>query len=279
MRYILHYSGEVPKYAHSCIEAIKLVDKNSHIFLCGNKNPNIENVNFININDLSDTFIKEIDELGYFKNEENPLWETSLKRIFYLYNAAKDLKVDEFVHFDIDVLIYKPFSDIENLFHKNKLNITPANEHFLIFGYSYINGIENYKKICEKVYEIVGNSKHYEKKYYNNTKLNEMVMLNIAYIENHKMFNILNTIPQDNSNTIFDGISYGQYLSGVDGKRFSRKTINSSHFAGREMINQGYRPYFKNNKPEIKLKSKKIEIANLHVHKKNLSSFMPREYE
>ena len=268
MRYILHYSGKVPKYAHRCIEAIKLVDKNSHIFLCGNKNPNIENVNFININDLSDTFIKEIDKLGYFKNEENPLWETSLKRIFYLYNAAKDLKVDEFVHFDIDVLIYKPFSEIENLFHKNKLNITPANEHFLIFGYSYINA--NRKKINFLILFFF---------LYNNTKLNEMVMLNIAYIENHKMFNILNTIPQDNSNTIFDGISYGQYLSGVDGKRFSRKTINSSHFAGREMINQGYRPYFKNNKPEIKLKSKKIEIANLHVHKKNLSSFMPREYE
>jgi hypothetical protein len=57
------------------------------------------------------------------------------------------------------------------------------------------------------------------------------------------------------------------------------KTINSSHFAGREMIKQGYRPYFKNNKPQIKLNFNKIEIANLHIHKKNLSSFMPREYE
>ena len=41
-------------------------------------------------------------------------------RIFYLSDMSEKLDIESFVHFDLDVLIYKPFSDIKNYFRKNK---------------------------------------------------------------------------------------------------------------------------------------------------------------
>ena len=277
MNYLLHFNGEVPNYAEICMQTISNIDPDSKIYFITDQDFKSKYSENINSNDITFQYIKELKEIDYFEGEQNPLWNTSLLRIFYLHNASKLLKIDSFVHFDLDVLIFKAFKDLKENFQKNKLNITPVNENFLIFGYSYVDGLKNYSNVCSKILEILENANFYEKKYYNNNKLNEMVLLNIAYIENPDMFNILNTIPDGTSSILFDGISYGQYLGGIDKKRFSKKSINIAHYAGRSMQRKGFRPKFKSSRPYIEYNNKIYEIANLHIHKKNLLKFIPSQ--
>lgn len=273
MNYLLHFSGKIPKYAEFCISSIQKADKDSKIyFICDEKNS--YDVLKINTKDISDDLIKSILEINYFNNEENPLWNTSLLRIFYLYNAAKYLNLKSFIHFDLDVLTYESYENLKYKFIENKFNITPQSEKTLIFGYSFIDGIENFEKICKNIYEILQNYSFYENLYNKGRKLNEMMILNIAYIENPNYFNLLKTIPNEVENIIFDGSSYGQYLGGIDKKRFSKREINVSQYAGRAMIEMGYRPKMKSNGPIIEYGGKIYKIANLHIHKKNLSNFL-----
>ena len=109
MQYILHFNGKVPKYTNYCIKAINTVDPDSKIYFITDDNYKNKDFETVNTNDVSSDYISRLQKINYFKGENNPLWNTSLMRIFYLYNAAKLLKIDEFVHFDTDVLIYKPF--------------------------------------------------------------------------------------------------------------------------------------------------------------------------
>ena len=276
MNYLYFYNGKIPKYVNYSLESVKYSDPEAKIFFCSDSKPSFKELTHIDLQDLSSEHIKFIKELNYFNNNKNPLWETSLLRIYYLLSAAEFLKIKNFVHFDTDVMIYKSFKDIKNSFVDGKLNITPLNELFLIFGYSYISSIETYKLICENMIKILEKIEIYQKKYYENKKINEMLLLNLSYFEQPDNFNLLNITPNQNSNILFDPISYGQYISGIDKKNISKKTIDEDHYVGREVLRSGMKIFYRNNKPQVKYKNKTYEIANSHVHKKNLKDYVPK---
>jgi len=271
MEYILHFSGETPPYVDLCIQNIKDVDPSANIIFCTDTNYKNKNVQTINLNEITNQLIKDVENLNYFDKDSSPLWRTSLLRIFYLLSAAQLFSIKEFVHFDTDVLIYKSHKELKKEFETDKLNITPEKENSLVFGYSFISGLSNYEKVCLDIYEIMKDSKYYERRFFNNTKLNEMMILNLALIKNPKYFNLLPTTPNKKNSIIFDPNSYGQYLGGIDNKFLSKKTINASQYSGRAMLKEGFRPKFNKGKPYIKYEGKKVELANLHIHKKNLN--------
>ena len=173
-------------------------------------------------------------------------------------------------------MTYKPFESIKDSFVEGKLNITPVNEIFLNFSYSYINNIENFKEICTSLIEIVNNSTHYEKKYYSGRRLNEMIMLNIAYIKNPDRFNLLKVLPEKDSEFIFDPGSYGQYLGGVDKHLFSKKYKNDKHYVGRNIIKYGYDIKLNEGLPVVISNKEEFKLVNLHIHKKNLRKFLAK---
>ena len=270
MNYILHYSGPFPIYVNETISQIKNIDNASTIYFCGTQNIGVENFN--SLNDLEDEKINIIKNLNYYSKDNNPLWINALLRIFYIFNLAKKENLDEFVHFDLDVLIYKPFKELKHLFEENKFNITPGNESNIIFGYSYINNLSILENICNEIEIIFNNIDSHEKSFYNHKTLNEMEILNIVFLKNPNLFNLLKTTIND-SKILFDANSFGQYLGGISNKRFSKKYLNLSHYSGRHMVLKGYRPKFKNNKPIIIYENEIYELANLHIHSKKLHKF------
>lgn len=280
MNYIYVYSGKLPSYALESINSVLSVDKKARIILCTDQNYNFDLIENISFNEVESELTHKVKSLEYFKNEINPLWNTSLLRIFYLLDVAKKLKLDSFVHFDVDVLIYKPYENLEFLFNKNRFNITSLSELDLIFSYSCTENLKAYESICYKIYNILCNPEYYQKKYYEGKKLNEMMLLNIVFIENNELFNILPTIPNSEkyNSIIFDSITYGQYLSGVHKTVFSRNIIQENSYVGRFLIQSGTKVKFK-NKPYLKFDDKKIELANLHIHGKKLKKFLPEGYK
>ena len=121
MNYILFYTGKVPKYVNFSIDSI-IKDENSsdNIYFCTDKKPFRSDIEFIHINEINSKLISEFNKLDYFKNEINPLWKTSLSRIFYLFEASTYLNIFNFIHFDCDVLVYKSFQELKNNFIAGK---------------------------------------------------------------------------------------------------------------------------------------------------------------
>ena len=190
MNYLLVYSGKIPEYVNYSIDSIiKNESKDAKIYFCGDYQLERNDIIHININDLNSNHLNEIKEINYFRNEKNLLWETSLYRIFYLYEAAKYININRFIHFDCDVVIYKSFDELTNQFDRGKINITPLNELFLNFSYSFFDNMQYLELVCDEILKILKNSTFYENKYYQGKKLNEMILMNIAYI---KILNSLN---------------------------------------------------------------------------------------
>ena len=282
MNYILVNFGEIPNHLKFCIKNIEKVDKNSNIILATDKSTSIEDIQNINLEEIDTPYLNEIDEsiknLNYFDNEENILWEASLKRIFAILDVALMLDIDNFVHFDNDVLIYKSFNELQNEFSKEKINITQVSNIFLNFSYSYFPKILLLKNLAGKVFEIFSNVEFYEKKYYEGNRLNEMVILNIVYKLEPTLFNILNSLPNKKSSILFDPASYGQYLSGFHNKRKSRKKrlkeMSTNQYLGEDMYINKYKPEFKKTGPIVRYENKTYEVANLHIHNKKLKKYL-----
>ena len=111
MDYILFNKGILPGYLHICINSILSVDKNAIVHLITDQETQKQNINIINLNDYKEPeFMKEfITNLKQNDMFDNPLWLTSLERIFYIENYIKENNINEFVHFDNDVVLFESF--------------------------------------------------------------------------------------------------------------------------------------------------------------------------
>ena len=67
-----------------------------------------------------------------------PVFYTSLLRVFAITQIAKEKNINEFVHFDNDVIVYKSFEEIVRnyKFDYKTLNITQNKSSEVVFGYS-----------------------------------------------------------------------------------------------------------------------------------------------
>ena len=202
MNYILFNYGETPDHIKYTLNTIKSVDQNSDIYFLSNRKNNFKNLNnlsfsdFPSLNEKRDFLIDYYKETPYSK-EKYPLFFTSVLRIYALYEISKKLKVESFIHFDNDVLIYKSFDELNknNLFIKDRINITKTNFNDLIFGYSYFPKHTLTKKLINEFDIVLENIDFYTNHYGKGSPLHEMRMLNIVKETNEDIFNILPSLP------------------------------------------------------------------------------------
>ena len=127
MNYLLFYNGKIPDYYKFTVNSILSVDAEANIFFCGSSILNHKEIDFSHTEDIVSTLTNEIIDLNIYKDtsyefKENRLWSDSLLRVFYINDLAKNMNIEEFVHFDLDVIIYKSFSDLKHLFNPEKIN-------------------------------------------------------------------------------------------------------------------------------------------------------------
>jgi len=288
MNYILFYYGEIPEHIEFALNSILSTDQNAQIYFCTNQKYSKKNINYINFNEFKDLEEKKIEIDSLLKNtplQNNPLWSTSLIRIFVLKKIVEELNINEFVHFDTDILIYKSFEEIEKnyKFNKRKLNITLLDSEHVIFGYSYFPTLQIVRNIHDNFENIFKNYDFYKNKYSNGRVFNEMKMMHITKQENPEIFSLLPTTPYKNNSLLFDPAGYGQFLDGAHLNRgnfyFKRRYISLNSEVGRELKSKRIKLQFKNNLPSVFFNSKKFELCNLHIHSKRLHKFLPKSYK
>lgn len=288
MNFIFFNIGKTPKYLNYSINSILSLEKDARVIFCSDTEIKKEGIEFLNSTSLEGFSEKKAQILKIFSNSEinqNPLWYSSILRVYVLNFVAKHLNLENFTHFDNDVLIYK---NIENLKQKNYFNnqlisITKSDNNHLVFGFSYFPKIELIDNLCSYFDEILQNYSYFSDNYARGKNLNEMRMLKIAESLNPNLFYILDSLPYNNNQILFDPSSYGQYFDGTHLKRgnhyFKRRYVSTNHIVGREIKSNRIKPIFKNNTPYVEFENNKYDLVNLHIHSKNLRKFLNKEFK
>ena len=275
--------GSIPNFIKYTINTILSVDKNANLYLVSDQKFNLNNVKTINLSNVESEQTCKVRELNIYKNnaiENERILLNSLLRIFYLKDIQEDLGLEEIVHFDIDTLIYKPFSKINKCFDKSKFNITSSSNTRLTFGYSYIPNLEVNKKVCDTLEDLIRNGHKLNWAFNNYTPPNIMDLLGLAYQNNKNLFNLLPNLPYE-SEFVFDPSSYGQFIDGSENypkKFYSRRSINFNDSVGVELYSNRINAKFKDSKPVIDWENKKYDLINLRVQSKRFDKFLPKEY-
>ena len=240
----------------------------------------MDGITNFNLEDIKGSRTKEVLLSNYYKSQINPLWNTSMARIFAINDLANYLNIgDDIIHFDADVLIYDDFNNYKNKFDLLKgLHITQTNSDELIFGFSYINDMTIYEKICNAIYKKLFGSQNIAEKSNSETKnfnFNEMRVLREVEAENKGYIFPITSVPTKKEDIIFDPLDIGYFLGGQD-KYENVPTIDSRNYLGKYILNDksNSRIEFINKKPFLISHGIQNKIFNIHVHNKKLINYL-----
>tara|TARA_B100000965_G_scaffold404668_1_gene436157 strand:+ start:2785 stop:3648 length:864 start_codon:yes stop_codon:yes gene_type:complete len=284
VNYVLVSIGTIPSYINKTINSILTVDKDAKIFLGSDQKTDFKNIETINLEDIVSEQTKKIKNNDIFKGtiyESNPLWSTSLLRIFYLRDIQKELNLEPLIHFDNDILIYKPYEELKEYFDFSKFNITPASKNRLIFGYSFIPNHDIFNKLCESLDNKIEEGIDKDWEFNNFSPPNEMDLMGMIYNKESSYFNFLPILPYDSS-IIFDPLSYGMYIDGshTNPRRFySRRQVDFNDVIGVELYSKRIETKFVNSNPIVYWDDQTFEMSNLHIHSKRFDKFLPKGYK
>jgi hypothetical protein len=263
--FLVHIGSSLPSHLIHCLRQITYVDSESKIVLCTDSNIKFDDsrVEVVNKNDL------DLPNTGdYFCEERDPLWLTSLQRIFLL-NAYVKQTMESVIHFDNDVLLYN--SDVDTFDQlADEVYITPQKPTEYVFGFSLIKNKDKFNDICTNIYNAVLKGKQYVLSQ-TGDQAHEMRLLHHYgkdSVTNLPIHPSLGTI----QNTIFDPGSYGQHIGGTN-IGHPPGFIDKDHIVG-SFLGINTKAYMSDNGPVVEYNNQTFKLNNLHVHSKKLDLFI-----
>ena len=261
--YILDNITNLLKYGNNDI--IVITDKKFNDFFKD------KGVNIVNTEDLISNYSTYVSNIT--NTFRNGFWELTSYRFNVIYEYMKQYNIDNIIHIENDVLIYKNVDSIK--FHNmSKLLLTMDSKNRCIPGIMFIPNHTILKKCLDTF----------------NPKLNDMENFSICYYNLNEYIDTLPIFLEHNVNddakmvtkifkyydAIFDAAAIGQYLGGIDPRNNPDDTIG---FVNETCIidYSQYKFIWKNKDglkyPYIIINNNEVPIINLHIHCKNLKMF------
>lgn len=263
MTYFLYHEGcNIPDHVFVCLRNILTLSSLNKIVFCTNQNIkfNESSITVINLQDLTIPDVK-----NFLKSDPNPLWYTSLNRVFYL-NSFVQLTKEPVIHFDNDVLCYYDFNLIKEKYI-DEVYITPHKETEFTFGFSYIGNCDIMNTLTGNIYNLIQHGEEFTRKQ-TGDHIHEMRLLHFCGHDLIKKFDVFPTTGKEEY--IFDPSSYGQYLDGTpNGEKPGY--LDTSHIVGSKITSKCNILF--NKKPYLVYNDVTFPIYNLHVHSKNLNKY------
>ena len=275
MKIVLVMLNNLQSYIFDNIQHLKH-HNNSDITVITDKKFNtlFENngINIINIEDLIPDYINVASRIR--NTFRNGFWELTSYRFVALYEYMKQHNINNIIHIENDVLIYKNIDTI-NFHNTNKLLLTMDSKNRCIPSLMFIPTNEVLKK-CLDLF---------------NTSLNDMQNFSNCY---YTLSNCIDTLPiflEDNKNdvtkmttknfkyydSIFDAAAIGQYLGGIDPRNKSGDTrgfINETCVIDYSKYTFIWKTENDKKFPYIVVNNNEYPIVNLHIHCKDLKMFI-----
>jgi hypothetical protein len=267
-----HIGQMPPEYLLDSMRSIDFVDSESEIVLITDQDIEIDGVSILQVKDISSQETTKVMNMNLFANDPNPLWRTSIFRIFLVRDAIQSLNLKSCFHFDSDVLMFQSSSLFEKLISDfDGLYITPCNDDELVFGFSRFGELSKIDELCSFLCEIVFDEQKQRK--YSVGMPNEMQLLGGIYKERPDLIQKLTTIPNEDSSFVFDPSSYGQYFGGTH-QGHGPGWYGNHHHIGKKIGENILNPIMIDKKPYVVYDGKQYPIVNLHIHSKNTSQFL-----
>jgi hypothetical protein len=263
MNYVLVSLGSIQSHLYDCIKQLQSLNDGNKIILCTDVDFYCNGVDVVNVNDL------DIRPIGsYLKYDPDPLWHTSLYRIFVL-NAFFNRTNAPFVHFDNDVLVYYSSNNLTDLDDNNYLTQHKTTEY--TFGFSVFKHPVKFNRLVENIYNLITTGEQNVKQLLGET--HEMRLLGHCGIDLITPLPGHPKIATSFNNYIFDPSSYGQFIDGTPAGH-PPGFINKEQLIGDIFDQEQPTITFRDKKPILTYKEKDYKIFNLHVHSKRLQKFL-----
>ena len=267
-----HIGVKPPEYLLDSIHSIKIVDMNAEVYLITDQDIQIDSVNILHVENIISKQTRLVMNMKLFKKESNPLWRTSIFRIFLIRDAIRYLGIPYCYHFDSDVLLFIPSNKFEtSISDFNGLYITPCNSNEYVFGFSRFGSLSKTDEICEILKKIIFN--RFIRRNYYVSMPNEMQFLAGIAKKRPDLIKTLDIIPKNGVKFLFDPSSYGQYFGGTHSGH-EPGFAQSTHYIGEQIINGNIIPLMFENKPYAQTSHISYPIVNLHIHSKKTKDFM-----
>ena len=272
INYVLCHIGQLPPpYLLDSFRSIKNVDPDARIFFITDQDVEIESIEVLQVLDISSDQTLQVMDMRLFEKDPNPLWRTSIFRIFLVRDSLKYLNLESCYHFDSDVLMFQSSNMFDSLINNSDgLSITYHTDNELVFGFSNFGDIKKIDEICNILFDIVfDTSKQAE---YSSNMPNEMQLLYGIYKRRPDLIKKLEIIP-NYSKVVFDPSSYGQFFGGTHNNH-GPGWYGNHHVIGRQIGQGVLKPIMINKKPYVERYGEIYPIMNLHIHSKKTKQFI-----
>lgn len=273
INYVHCHIGQMPPdYLLDSFESIYSVDPEARIIFITDQDIEIDGVSILQVKDISSQETEKVMNMNLFANDSNPLWRTSIFRIFLVRDAIRSLNLKSCFHFDSDVLMFQSSSIFEKYISDfDGLYITPCNDDELVFGFSRFGELSKINELCSFLCGIVFDEEKQRK--YSAGMPNEMQLLCGIYKERPDLIQKLITIPDEDSQFVFDPSSYGQYFGGTH-QGHGPGWYGNHHHIGKKIGENILNPIMIDKKPYVEYNEKQYPIVNLHIHSKQTKQFI-----
>lgn len=262
------YDGKIILVTNST-NTNELSDYNLEIY-----NPNFENKKF-----------KICEKIDFYSYPNKNFWLYALVRFFFIEDYVVENKIENFVIYENDVLIYNDLSSVVNKISKIYENIafTIGDDTRVTTGFSFFKSYEDLIRMNKDIIKIVQNPDDMNDIRNNYASCCPSEMVFIRKICKEK--NYIKPLPlfpedkyYDELGFVFDPAGYGLFLGGTSPENgdFGYGYIDKTTYIGKKLLNEEYIVNFsKEEGPTIIDKNNKTtKIYNLHIHSKKLYNFI-----
>lgn len=282
---ILVHTGTIyPDYINDCIEQLLSYKLNIHLILSESliNNTISLNINVIKAEDYFDTRINSYNLLGHDSNFRDGFWTRTSSRFFLISSYAKAKNLQNFFHIEYDNLLYTDLEQVNNLLIDSdyQMSVVIDSENRCIPSVVWFRDWT----ICDKLSDFI----------FSNNYQNDMSNLYNFFSQNRDLVTNFPIVPDNIDKSelvsqtglrytglidyslyynkldmIFDGAALGQYLAGTDTRDRPRDTKGFVNETTIYDVSK-FQYVWENECPYVISGEKKVKIANLHIHSKDL---------
>lgn len=288
MLILSHIGGDLPNHFFDCVKQTRKFFNGKISLITNSKNLDElseHNIEIININ-FENTRFEIAKKINFYGHPSNDFWLYSLSRFFFIEDYVVSNKINDFVIYENDILIY---SDLNNMIEKlsiiyKNIAITIGDDFRATTGFSFFKSYQDLIRMNDDIIDIIetpNKMKDIEKNY-SDCCPSEMVF--IRKISKDKDYiKPLPLFPEDDYYNdlkfVFDPAAYGQFLGGTSRDYGSLDDfIDKTTYIGKRLFNKEFKvTYSKEEGPTIinnNNNNETTKIYNLHIHSKKLYNFI-----
>lgn len=295
---LTHIRNDIPQYIESTFKQYAITNSDIEIdFIC-HKNlisdNNLDllknyNLNIIDANDYKDDKLLNdfLDRCYLNKNipkapnttypSQPYFWQSGVERLFFILAHMKEKKYDDIFHVENDNLVYDSINSInKNKLSRQNITVSKMSDICSLTSILYVPNILALETVCNRISELFLIDEQELVSTFQCEMIHEMTLLSICAKEG--LVSHFNSIPPTDQEFLFDALGYGQYICGTNNFQApGYYTTAFNNIIGSKIETSEIVPYFDYDKkrPMVKDKDGNIyKIFNLHIHNKNLNSFI-----